>query len=98
MRKVRGTCLWGLAPEMAETGKAMENRPVGRNNWVRARQVTPPRKSAIFRGKRFRSPFRPTSFVDHNRQLGYRDHKERPWPRLNPIQNPPKHSFHTPGT
>ena len=45
-RKCGGTCLWGLAPQMAEAGKTTENRPLHRQNWVRIRRVTPPRKSA----------------------------------------------------
>ena len=31
---------------MAEAGKTTENRPLHRQNWVRIRRVTPPRKSA----------------------------------------------------
>ena len=46
-RKCGGTCLWGLAPQMAEAGKTTENRPLHRQNWVRIRRVTPPRKSAF---------------------------------------------------
>ena len=49
-RKCGGTCLWGLAPQMAEAGKTTENRPLHRQNWVRIRRVTPPRKSALKRG------------------------------------------------
>ena len=32
---------------MAEAGKTTENRPLHRQNWVRIRRVTPPRKSAF---------------------------------------------------
>jgi len=49
-QKVRGACLWGLAPETAEARKTVENRPVHRKNWVRTRQVGPPRKSADIGG------------------------------------------------
>ena len=49
-RKCGGTCLWGLAPQMAEAGKTTENRPLHRQNWVRIRRVTPPRKSAFIVG------------------------------------------------
>ena len=37
----------GLAPQTSEAVKTMENRPVCRKKWVRRREVTPPRLSAI---------------------------------------------------
>ena len=46
-RKCGGTCLWGLAPAIGGGQKSAENRPLHRQNWVRIRRVTPPRKSAI---------------------------------------------------
>ena len=57
-RKCGGTCLWGLAPQMAEAGKTTENRPLHRQNWVRIRRVTPPRKSALM-----------TAVLGHSRRL-----------------------------
>src|SRR5208282_919766 len=37
----------GLAPQTSEAVKTMENRPVCRKKWVRRREVTPPRLSAM---------------------------------------------------
>ena len=43
---MRGYLLMGTRAQMAEAGKTTENRPLHRQNWVRIRRVTPPRKSA----------------------------------------------------
>ena len=44
---MRGYLLMGTRAQMAEAGKTTENRPLHRQNWVRIRRVTPPRKSAL---------------------------------------------------
>ena len=52
---MRGYLLMGTRAQMAEAGKTTENRPLHRQNWVRIRRVTPPRKSAMKENRNVRA-------------------------------------------